>query len=1155
MNLSTFKNLPILFMKKKSKIYTKIVIAIVLSALFGLQNMHAQTVVAYKGDKETIYSPDEIANLPYPNSRLLDKTAIKVEGPWTAKQLLNLQRALKVDWTDTSDNFSNGNSDLKSIDMGNATLSGTGFDSESNNGLYCLFSNCNALESIILPIPDKSISQPTNLSKTFHNCISLQQIHNLELYTNVTSFASTFYSCYGIQSINLPIPTTPTHISFEKTFFRCIELINLINFDSYTKGGDYTDTFNSCAKLSTVILPKDISAGINFIRTFYSCMELEKVINFETFTNISFFDETFSRCESLKEIRLGTDPNKIIYINYPFPFSITSVYLPQGTTEIPFKFKEYGNIYILPFTAEITDQPILANEGKALALPSLSVTPSFAKGQWELKKVGQTNWEPIEKNTIVEYSYNGAEIRYAASHPEGQNNSASNSVKISVNPYLFSAVVDGKEKYGYDGEYYIAANATSITFTKTNWTAEMLSQLRQEINRGFESKLQKIDMSLATLSGSGFTSPPPADPSDYDDSELVGLEGLLKNCYNVEEVLLPTPESEQQEISLRETFSDCPQLITIKYLEKYTNITKLNYAFYRCESLTKISLPNANNNNNLAAYQAFHSCYKLEQIDNFDKFTNLSNIRGLFGFCTSLREVVFGTDPNKLSGINNEGAFYLSNKEMHIYLPAGVNTIPPIWQMERETEFGDYKNFVIPFTAATLNKPQDIYKSEMLDIKARKATTITPSFAAVKWEIKKDGEASWSNYTSGTPLDLSYNNAYIRYKAAVPDVQGSDIGYSNEVQINVVTFPLSFDANGGKFSVRPGEIPDGKRVVKGQPIGDLPYVSRNGYDLIGWKIGNKYITNETVWNYDDNQVAVAQWAPKSYTLSFSAEEINETFNSISVTYGKPIGELPTPKSKIPYHTFGGWEHHGILTPETLWEYASSSTAYAEWIPDQFNLTIDLGNGNTSVVKVDYQSFFFDLLPTPSRDGYRFLGWTINGLEVNESSYWEYTTDKTVVAQWEVNKYYLYLDYDAGNINTTITVTYDQPIPYIYPPSKLGWFFAGWKIDNTYITKETIWKYTSDKTAKAQWSLVSGVNSVTTESIRTYAHGNDIRIINEENIPLKLLQLINISGQIVEEHICNDLTVYTTNVPDGMYFVRLIPKTGDPITTKIFIGRR
>lgn len=134
-------------------------------------------------------------------------------------------------------------------------------------------------------------------------------------------------------------------------------------------------------------------------------------------------------------------------------------------------------------------------------------------------------------------------------------------------------------------------------------------------------------------------------------------------------------------------------------------------------------------------------------------------------------------------------------------------------------------------------------------------------------------------------------------------------------------YVLYFDANGGDVDVQT------KIVVYEQEIGELETPTRQGYTFAGWYIGETLITSNYVWEFEESKTAVARWVGIDYTLTFD-NGIGGT-GTKTVTQGEPIGWLPN-VYRPNYELIGWFIDNEQVTENTIWNYASNKTAYAQY---------------------------------------------------------------------------------------------------------------------------------------------------------------------------------------------------------------------------------
>lgn len=125
---------------------------------------------------------------------------------------------------------------------------------------------------------------------------------------------------------------------------------------------------------------------------------------------------------------------------------------------------------------------------------------------------------------------------------------------------------------------------------------------------------------------------------------------------------------------------------------------------------------------------------------------------------------------------------------------------------------------------------------------------------------------------------------------------------------------------------------------------------------------------------------------------------------------------------------------------------------------------------------------YGTLPTPEKEGYEFVAWTLDGKEITSSTKVTKAASHTLKAKYKAQTHTIQLDTAGGICNTSsITVTYGQP--YGDLPSdvvKNGYVFLGWFTeDDTRIYSNTVFENLDINTLYAHWqkimSKVTGLN--------------------------------------------------------------------------------
>lgn len=137
------------------------------------------------------------------------------------------------------------------------------------------------------------------------------------------------------------------------------------------------------------------------------------------------------------------------------------------------------------------------------------------------------------------------------------------------------------------------------------------------------------------------------------------------------------------------------------------------------------------------------------------------------------------------------------------------------------------------------------------------------------------------------------------------------------------------------------------------------------------------------------------------------------------------------------------------------------------------------NGGTCDIesKVVKNAGKYGTLPTPTREGYKFEGWRVNsetGSSVTESSIVSVASNHTLVAKWSANRYTVTYDFNGGSgYASSKSVYYGSKYPTLITPTKTGYTFEGWHLNNVdgeLIESTSIVSIAADHTLVAKWKI-------------------------------------------------------------------------------------
>ena len=261
----------------------------------------------------------------------------------------------------------------------------------------------------------------------------------------------------------------------------------------------------------------------------------------------------------------------------------------------------------------------------------------------------------------------------------------------------------------------------------------------------------------------------------------------------------------------------------------------------------------------------------------------------------------------------------------------------------------------------------------------------------------------------------------------------------------------------------------------------LPTPIRTGYIFLGWTgegITEPQKTIEIPQGSTGDRTYTANWQVIEYTIITLLEGGNAGSSEVYFYTVEQTVTLPTP-TRTGY-TFLGWTGEGITTPQpnvTIPKGSTGDKTYIEnWKLTEYNITMDL-NGGSGQEKVVYTITDEEFeLPTPTRNGYEFVGWTGEDITTPQTSVIipkGSTGNKAYTANWQVIEYTITLDTNGGPVVSPIKYTVEDlfTLPYILRP---GYEFAGWTLDGSGMLPFTpliIYPGTTgDLHYKAEWRL-------------------------------------------------------------------------------------
>lgn len=289
-------------------------------------------------------------------------------------------------------------------------------------------------------------------------------------------------------------------------------------------------------------------------------------------------------------------------------------------------------------------------------------------------------------------------------------------------------------------------------------------------------------------------------------------------------------------------------------------------------------------------------------------------------------------------------------------------------------------------------------------------------------------------------------------------------------------YTITLDTSGGDA------LDNIRYTAKSDPI-KLPTPTRVGYNFVGWT-GEGITTPQT-----EVIIPTGSTGNRTYTANWKVIEYTITLDTNGGPAVSPIKYTVEDSFTLPYllrtgYEFAGWTLDGSgmipAMPLIIYHGTTGDLHYkAEWRLAEYTITMDL-DGGSGQEKVVYTITDEDFeLPTPTRNGYEFVGWTGERITTPQTSVKipkGSTGNKAYTANWKVIRYTITLVTNGGAVIASIRYTVEDSVTLPIPPERPGYEFAGWVLDGSGQFPSTPMIIpagsTGDRLYKAEWRVAT-----------------------------------------------------------------------------------
>ena len=285
-----------------------------------------------------------------------------------------------------------------------------------------------------------------------------------------------------------------------------------------------------------------------------------------------------------------------------------------------------------------------------------------------------------------------------------------------------------------------------------------------------------------------------------------------------------------------------------------------------------------------------------------------------------------------------------------------------------------------------------------------------------------------------------------------------DVGWSVQQSVTITSltavergYTLTYNANGGSGA------PDSVSNITSTTISSIA-PTRSGYDFLGWSKSSSatsasYVAGDSI-SLSSDITLYAVWKKKTYAVTYNANGGSGAPSSQTKTHGVNL-TLSTTKPTKANDYAGSYTvtlnaNGGTCSSSSLSAALTAKYTFSKWNTNSSGTgtSYNAGASYTTNAALSLYAIYSSstttaavTLPTPTRDGYQFLGWATSSTatSVTIGSYTP-TGDVTLYAIWK-SIGLVYICDDAGEFSKYKVLIYDdsgwsQYIPYIY--TKYGW---------------------------------------------------------------------------------------------------------------------
>lgn len=257
-------------------------------------------------------------------------------------------------------------------------------------------------------------------------------------------------------------------------------------------------------------------------------------------------------------------------------------------------------------------------------------------------------------------------------------------------------------------------------------------------------------------------------------------------------------------------------------------------------------------------------------------------------------------------------------------------------------------------------------------------------------------------------------------------------------------------------------VHDSQLIVKNgyATVPEIP--TKDGYEFDGWKRDGKFCDTSLI-----EQTAVG--SEMTYNAVFTKLHrvifIYELETKAIITVRN--GEYATAPSieSTDYKKLNGWTINGTDIVDLSTYKINADTIFNADITYYYDVTFMVDDSNY-LKTFGEKGKTLTMSSIPTKDGYAFIGWTINGTDIVDLSTYIITANTTFTAKFE--KIYVATFFDRDNQLYSRNIIEGSTLPNLNAPTREGYEFVGWSVDG-----KTKFDYTTPITTNMMFKALWG----------------------------------------------------------------------------------